>query len=458
LYAGPPTGPFTLVTENFSNTLVWQLVQGNYVVPAGQSTTRFIFRVKNYDIGHLLDAANFKANTNIITQNTLLPCTNNAMSLSAEGVGQWVADPINPANTIIATPNSPTTNVSGLTIDGNYIYHWKTRYCDKTVTITYQGISEVPQVVSPINLCRNSNTSALTANVGSGYSLLWYTQETGGVGSAIAPVPNTSLVGSTIYYVSAVSAAGCIGPRVPLTVTINEQPTASISGTTSICSGTTASITFNGTANATVTYTIDGGSNQTIVLNGSGPNSVTTPSLTANSTYALVSVASSATPTCSQTLTGSAIVTVNALPTASISGTTSICSGTTANITFNGTANATVTYTINGGSNQTIVLNGSGTNSVTTPSLTANSTYALVSVASSGTPTCNQTLTGSAIVTVNALPTASISGTTSICSGTTASITFNGTANATVTYTINGGSNQTIVLNGSGTNSVTTPS
>ena len=64
LYAGPPTGPFTLVTENYSNTLVWQLVQGNYVVPAGQTTTRFIFRVKNYDIGHLLDAANFKANTN----------------------------------------------------------------------------------------------------------------------------------------------------------------------------------------------------------------------------------------------------------------------------------------------------------------------------------------------------------------------------------------------------------
>jgi gliding motility-associated-like protein len=120
-------------------------------------------------------------------------------------------------------------------------------------------------------------------------------------------------------------------------------------------------------------------------------------------------VASSGTPACTQTVTGSAIVTVNALPTASISGTTTICSGNTANVTFNGTANATVTYTINGGSNQTIELNASGTNSVTTPILTVNSTYALVSVASSGTPACTQTLTGSAIVTVNALTTPTVS-------------------------------------------------
>ncbi|MCG2612623.1 hypothetical protein LZZ90_14025, partial [Flavobacterium sp. SM15] len=85
--------------------------------------------------------------------------------------------------------------------------------------------------------------------------------------------------------------------------------------------------------------------------------------------------------------------------------------------TFNGTANATVTYTVDGGANQTVTLDASGTATVATSALTADSVYTLVDVTSAGTPACTQVLTGSATVSVIALPTASISGTTTICSG-----------------------------------------
>jgi gliding motility-associated-like protein len=455
LYAGPPSGPFTLVTSHFANSSEWHLVTGTYAVPSGQPKTRFIFRPEQNAVGHLIDAANFKAPVNIVTDDFTLDCATTTATLVARGVGHWEADQNNPSVATINTPNSTTTTISGITSPGNYIFHWKTRYCDKIITLVKEVTTIVPTVTTPVELCQNQMASPLTATPPSGASLLWYTQATGGTGSATAPTPATTTVGSTTYYVSAVDASGCEGARIALVVNVNALPTATISGTTSICSGGTATITFNGTPNATVTYTINSGANQTITLNSSGTATVVSPTLTANSTYTLVSVTASGTLACSQNLTGSAIISVGGLPTATISGTTAICSGSTATISFNGTPNATVTYTINSGSNQTIILNGSGTASLTTPALTANSVYTLVSV-SNGTVACSQSLTGSATVTVTALPTAAVSGTTTICSGSTATITFTGTPNATVTYTVNSGSNQTIVLDGAGAASVTT--
>ncbi|WP_369698386.1 beta strand repeat-containing protein, partial [Flavobacterium terrisoli] len=273
-----------------------------------------------------------------------------------------------------------------------------------------------------------------------------------------SPASNTTYTITNVRMLDASGTTICSQPlNQSVSVTVSPLPTASISGTTTICSGTTAVITFNGTPNATVTYTIDGGTNQNIVLNGAGTAAVTTPALTVDSTYDLVSIATAAPLVCSQAQTGSATITIKPLPTAAISGSTSVCSGSTTTITFAGTPDATVTYTVNGGSNQTIVLDGTGSATLTTPALTVNTTYALVSVATSGTPVCTQIQSGSAVITISSPPTATISGTTTICSGSTTVITFNGTPNATVTYTVNGGSNQTIVLNGLGSATLTTP-
>jgi large repetitive protein len=254
----------------------------------------------------------------------------------------------------------------------------------------------------------------------------------------------TALCGGTYI----VTVTDNVGTSAQFSVTVGDPtlPTASISGTTSICSGASTTITFDGTPNATVTYTVNGGGNQTIVLDAAGVATLTTGALTANTTYALVSVSLA---TCSQPQSGSAVITISSPPTATISGTTTICSGSSTTITFNGTPNATVTYTINGGSNQTILLNGSGTATLNTGALNTNTTYSLVSVSLTGTPPCSQAQTGSAVVTISSLLSASISGTTSVCSGSATTITFNGTPNATIIYTVNGGANQTITLNGS---------
>jgi gliding motility-associated-like protein len=208
---------------------------------------------------------------------------------------------------------------------------------------------------------------------------------------------------------------------VTTTVTITSLPTASISVTpTTICSGSTSVVTFTGTPGAIVTYMVDSGANQTITLNTSGSATVTTPPLVNASVYTLVSVGNG----CTVSLTNAVTINVLPLPTASIVGST-ICANTTGTVTISGTPGAIVEYTIDGGANQTAILSSTGTVILTTPLLTANSVYQLVSVTSATTPACVKTLSASATVIVNPIPvvTATPVGET-ICSGTSTNISL----------------------------------
>ena len=307
-------------------------------------------------------------------------------------------------------------------------------------------------------ICSNTAIPALSVVFNSTSGVNWYSAPTGGV---LLQSNSTSYtpIAAGIFYAEAYNlTTNCkSNSRTPVSLTIVPLPTASISGSTSICSGNSTTFSINGTPNAIVTYTINGGSNQTIALNSSGVATLTTPTLTSTTTYTLVSCTSSVLSSCSVSLNSSAIITIDTVPTAIISGTTTICSGNSSIVDFNGTPNAIVTYTVNGGSNQTITLNSSGVASVITPILTSNTTYVLVSAIPSLTSACMATLNGSVIITVISKPTVSISGTTSICSGNSGTISFNGTPNALITYTVNGGANHTITLNSIGVASIVTP-
>ncbi len=222
LWAGPPTGPFTMITEHTATTVVWSLIKGTYVVPTGQTTTRFIFRVRGNAIGHLLDAANFKANTDVITKDITIPCHITSVSASAEGVGEWIADTDNPAQTIIETPTSQTTVFSGFNTPGVYTYYWKTRYCEKPFRVTYEGFYDVATTISPVEYCINETATALTATAPAGFTLEWYTVPVGGTGDVNAPIPLTGVTGTTIYYVGLVNPGGCKGPRIPVEVVVSD--------------------------------------------------------------------------------------------------------------------------------------------------------------------------------------------------------------------------------------------
>ena len=142
---------------------------------------------------------------------------------------------------------------------------------------------------------------------------------------------------------------------------------------------------------------------------------------------------------------------MNALPnvTSITNANSPICSGTSANFTINGTANAIVTYTVNGGAPTTTTINASGIGTITVPNVTSNVSVALSQV-SIGLCSSPLTLTGN-VATLVSPSVSSLTSNSPICSGSNAIFTISGTANTIVSYSLNGGTSTNITLNATGT-------
>jgi gliding motility-associated-like protein len=272
--------------------------------------------------------------------------------------------------------------------------------------------------------------------------------------SHLYAAPNTYTVRHAVT-----TDVGCISDTISKPVTVHPIPSATISGTVSICQGAAEpQITFtgsNGTPPYTFTYNINGGANQQAVASTANSVTVNVPTnITGVFTYTLTSVSYASTPACSQSSSQTAVVSIFSKPTgATITGSTSVCvNGAAPTITMTGaggSGNYIFTYNVNGGINQNIS-STSGSASITVPTNTAGTfTYNLVSVEDPSNVLCRTNVTGTASVIVNPLPTAVIAGTTTVCQGTASpQVTFtgaNGTAPYTFTYTLNGGAPQQVV-------------
>ncbi len=258
---------------------------------------------------------------------------------------------------------------------------------------------------------------------------------------------------------------GCLSDTTSHIVTVSPLPTATVAGTVTVCqNGTAPLISFTGavgTAPYTFTYTINGGAPLTVTSTGNTAT-VSAPTATPGTfTYSLVSVQDASPASCSQPQTGSAIVTVNPLPTATISGSNTVCENATSPfITFTGavgTAPYTFSYSINGGPALTVTTTSGNTVTVPAPtSTTGTFVYTLLNVTDGTSTACTQNQSGTATIIINPLPTASISGTTEQCeNGTGPVVTFTGatgTAPYTFYYRINGGP----LLNVTGTGNTAT--
>nr|HPM12772.1 hypothetical protein [Bacteroidales bacterium] len=91
--------------------------------------------------------------------------------------------------------------------------------CESTrasIVVTITALPTEPTVTSPVTYNQGATATALTAT---GTSLTWYTTSTGGTGSTSAPIPSTSNIGTTNYYVSQ-TISSCESPRANIQVII----------------------------------------------------------------------------------------------------------------------------------------------------------------------------------------------------------------------------------------------
>jgi hypothetical protein len=213
----------------------------------------------------------------------------------------------------------PTTNIVGTTT--YYVSQSNNSGCESprsAITVTINPVPSSP-VVSSLIYCQNTTALALTASASIGNTLNWYgTNATGGTASAVAPVPSTSSIGNTNYYVSQTSSFGCESPRAALTVSVNLTPPAPSVTPVSYCqNASTNALTAGAIANATLIWY---GSNTT------GGIGTTTAPIPSSSTLGITNYyVSQTTGTGCESGRSLIIVTVNPNPTAPIVSNLNYC-------------------------------------------------------------------------------------------------------------------------------------
>jgi hypothetical protein len=329
-------------------------------------------------------------------------CAGTALTLNGSGAASYSWNN-NVQNGVAFVPNATTTyTVTGTNANGciNTAQTTVTVNPLPAATITAQGAT---------TFCQN-NSLTLNANAGAGLSYQWYNN-----GTAINAANSATLPVSTSgsYTVQVTNANNCSVTSSATAVSVNALPAATITpaSATTFCQG--GSVVLNANVGQGLYYQWN--------LNGSPINGANAASYTANASgnYSLDVLNSDG---CSATATAVS-VTVNALPTVSAGANQTLCAGTA--ITLSGTG--AISYTWNNNVSNGVAFTPASTQTYTVTGTNANG--------------C--TNTAQVTVTINALPTPSISyvGSPILCQGSV--LALNSTAGSSYLWS-NGQTTQTI--------------
>ncbi len=254
--------------------------------------------------------------------------------------------------------------------------------CDSIVTINLTINSLPVAAINPatVAICVGSSAT-LTASGGTGFS--WSNSLGSNAQVSVSPANTTT------YTVTVTDANSCSATAAK-TVTVYTLPNSTINGTGAVCAGSSVTLTASG-------GTSYGWSNSL------GSNAQVTVSPANTTTYTVtVTDANSCSATAAKT------VTVNTLPNTTISGAGTVCAGSSVTLIASGGTGFSWSNSL--GSNAQVSVSPANTTTYTVTVTDANSCSA----------------TTSTTVTVNNVPTATISGPTTICAGLSATLTASG--------------------------------
>ncbi len=339
---------------------------------------------------------------------------------------------VNPTPVVAIGPSAPPAVCQGevvtLTASGAVTYLWSTGAMTASIVVNASGtytvtgtnsfgctstasvvvtVNPLPNVSisGPSSVCAGSNIDLTGSPVDGdgGVKAIWSTSNT-----PVATVNNNGVVQGVSAGIATITyqytdANGCVSSTTRK-ITVNPLPTATISGTATVCQNSPAPvITFtgnSGTAPYVIRYQVNLGPVQ-VATTTSGNTATVTQSTTVPGlyTYCLVDVKDA--NGCSNAASGCVTVYVRPAPTATIGGTASVCQGgPSPNVTFTGatgTGPYTFTYSVNGTGTSTV--NGNPIGTVSAPTGVAGTfVYRLISV--SDVFGCTQTQTGTATITV----------------------------------------------------------
>jgi PKD repeat protein len=235
-----------------------------------------------------------------------------------------------------------------------------------------------------------------------------------------------AVAGSGNIIVTETNSFTCTGDASAMSVQVYAQPVPEpITGNLVVCANSTNIYSVTARAGSTYSWTVPGGA---AIMGDPSASTITVIFANVGGT---ISVRETNAAGCITNHLPSS-VTVNPLPTATISGGGTICSGASRNLSvdFTGTGPYTFTYALNGVPQAPVAT----ASDPYTLNVTAAGTYTIVNVTDAN---CTNNGTGTTTVTFFPLPTGTISGTAEMCRGASSTLTmsFTGTAPYTFTYT-----------------------
>ena len=364
-----------------------------------------------------------------ISPNTpLTVCSGGTLTLNGSSTGgyaptySWSAG----GGAFTSTQQNPTFTIPTVTSSTNYTI---------TLTVTDNGCTATATVgvrVDPVSVggTVNSNQTICSGTAPANLSLsgqvgnvVRWDRATNSSFSSWNTISSTSttLTGAMIgsltadtYFRAIVKSGGCIEATSSVVkITVNPVSVGgSIGGSATVCAGTNRTdLALSGQVGAIQKWQSSlraDFSETTDIANTTTELAATNLTQT---TYFRAFVKSGV---CSEATSTVAMVTVNPLPTATITGGTTVCKNASSpKITFTGaagTAPYTFTYKINNGSEQTITSTNGNSISLDVPTNESGTfEYSLVSVKDGSSTTCSQAQTGSTTVTVQDKPTITLS-------------------------------------------------